>query len=142
MIHTLFILLMILYILGIFLTFKTVFNELNYWKWIDGRQKNTKYKKFCLWSFKIWKCGFDAYIIKYERFTMLDWHKDIVNGKHYRLNIKLKGKASFMMRTEDKYIFNRHINPRFVAFRPDLYEHKVFTSEKTIKLSFGFVKFN
>ena len=73
---------------------------------------------------------------------MLDWHKDIVNGKHYRLNIKLKGKASFMMRTEDKYIFNRHINPRFVAFRPDLYEHKVFTSEKTIKLSFGFVKFN
>ena len=106
------------------------------WKWQEGRQKDTTYKKFPLWYFRIWKWGFDAYILRYQPDTYLKLHVDRVdNGKHWRLNIKLVGKASFFCHGTGI------INRRFVFFRPDLYLHSLYAYTKTIKLSFGFVKF-
>lgn len=107
------------------------------WKWQSGRQQEVTYHKFPLWYFRIWKFGFDAYILKYEPNTLLPLHKDpIINGKHWRLNIKLKGTAIFLCL---KYIFK---TDNITLFRPDKYEHMlIIFNNKCIKLSFGFVKF-
>ena len=106
------------------------------WKWQEGRQKDTTYEKFPLWYFRIWKWGFDAYILRYQPDTYLKLHVDRVdNGKHWRLNIKLVGKASFFCHGTGI------INRRFVFFRPDLYLHSLYAYTKTIRLSVGFVKF-
>ena len=107
------------------------------WKWQPGRQKNTVYQKFPIWYFRIGNFGFDAYLLKYAPKTLLPYHKDPVeNGKHWRLNIKLKGIATFIC---DKCIYRS----RFITiFRPDLYEHMLCVYNRTcLKLSFGFVKF-
>lgn len=106
------------------------------WKWQEGRQEGCKYQKFPLWYFRIWKLGFDAYILDYEDNTLLPIHKDPVKGKHWRLNIKLFGNSLFFQENRG------YVRGRFVFFRPDLYFHylKVFT--RTRKLSFGFVKFD
>lgn len=111
------------------------------WIWIKGRQHGCNYIKFTLWYFKIWKWGFDAYILKYRPFAVLSGHKDEVkNGKHWRLNIKITGKASFtIIKDGVRYSTEQRIN----LFRPDLYEHSLLVyKEGCTKFSFGFVKFN
>lgn len=117
------------------------------WKWQRGRQQGVYYKKFPLWSFRIWKWGFDAYILKYEPHTSLPAHTDAVEkGKHYRLNIPLKGNSIFYWLGADS-IFGPNtkwiITKGWVLFRPDIQKHFLEVGEKgCTKLSFGFVKFN
>jgi hypothetical protein len=111
--------------------------KIKLWKWQEGRQSHCKYLKFPLWYFKIWKFGFDAYILKYPKNGILPYHFDkIDNAKHYRLNIKLKGNSEFRI-DGGPYKYQK-----FVFFRPDLQNHCLYIENKTIKLSFGFVKFN
>ncbi len=106
------------------------------WKWQPGRQKNSHYEKFPLWYFRIWKWGFDAYIIRYPKDTYLGLHKDIVpDGEHHRLNITLSGYAPLFIDNKGS-IFSR-----VILFRPDLHAHSVYAYKKTVKLSFGFVKY-
>lgn len=111
------------------------------WKWTKGRQEQTEYWKFTLWYFKIWKWGFDAYILKYAPNTELKWHIDPVpNGKHWRTNITLRGFSSFFIKINGE-VLGGYKN--FGWFRPDIQEHMLKTySDKCTKLSFGFVKFN
>lgn len=109
------------------------------WQWQDGRQMGTRYKKFPLWYFRIWKWGFDAYILKYEADTVLHPHRDPVAGRHYRVNIGW-GNANFYC---EKMILAEKLGRLSVyLFRPDLYVHSLFVHDKTTKLSFGFVKFD
>jgi 5'-nucleotidase len=110
-------------------------NEL--WKWMNGRQLGCSYEKFCLWSFRIWKWGFDSYILRYKANTDLPWHLDPIDGKHYRLNIKLKGRAYFLVKGISRKVWH----DKFILFRPDLYEHSLIILTPTLKLSFGFAKF-
>jgi len=111
-------------------------------KWQQGRQHGCEYKKFPLWYFRIFNYGFDAYILKYETNTRLGWHKDPVeNGKHYRLNVRLKGYNTFFWKnTKGRKCVQ--FSPNFVWFRPDITWHMLSTYSRVIKLSFGFVKFN
>jgi len=110
-------------------------------KWEKGRQEGTEYKKLCLYSFKIWKWGFDAYILKYKENTVLNTHTDPVkNGKHYRLNIGW-GVANFCCKYYDQIIGYRIGKLTFTAFRPDINPHSLYVFENTIKLSLGFVKY-
>ena len=61
-------------------------------KWIEGRQLNVDYKKFCFLYLKIGNIGIDAYILKFKPNTILQWHTDVVeNGNHYRWNWTFKG---------------------------------------------------
>lgn len=111
------------------------------WKWRAGRQEKTVYQKFPLWYFRIWKWGFDAYVLKYAPNTKLDWHKDPVKGgKHWRLNVKLKGFATFLIeKSNGCTIYFK----RCIFFRPDIQEHKLNVYGKgCTKLSFGFVKYD
>ena len=110
------------------------------WKWQLGRQMGATYFKFPLWYFKIWKWGFDAYILKYKAVTILPKHKDPVDGKHWRLNIGW-GVANLVC-NEYKGFYYRIGKLTIIFFRPDIIEHSLYVFENTIKLSFGFVKFN
>lgn len=105
---------------------------MKFWKWLPGRQKNCSYMKMALWSFRIWKFGFDCYLLKYEDGAYLKLHTDPVNGKHWRTNVTLSGDSSFFV--ENKGFVNRKI----ITFRPDLYKHSLFVYRKTVKLSIGF----
>lgn len=109
---------------------------MKFFKWIEGRQKDCKYWKFPLWFFRIGRWGFDAYILKYANDTLLPLHRDPVQGKHWRLNIKLKGESVFFV--ENKGTTSK----RMIFFRPDLYSHSLTVYKRTTKLSFGFVKFD
>ena len=114
---------------------------MKYWKWIKGRQQETDYEKLCLWSFRLWNWGFDAYILKYSPNTKLDWHKDPVEGgEHWRKNIKIQGWATFIRKENDvKKVYFKHNSP---WFRPDIEEHMLQVYENgCMKLSFGFVKY-
>lgn len=110
------------------------------WKWQDGRQSDCVYKKLPLWYFKIWRFGFDCYILKYGPDQVLIPHKDPVeNGKHYRLNIGW-GKSVF---TCDDLIFGMKIGKLSIyVFRPDISLHALYVVDKTAKISFGFAEFN
>ena len=106
------------------------------WEWQKGRQEKIKYYKFPLWSFRIFKFGFDAYILSYREAGTLPPHKDPVEkGKHYRLNIKFWGDSVFICG-------GKVIHKRIIWFRPDLHIHSLWVKSPTVKLSFGFVKFN
>ena len=111
-------------------------------KWIEGRQQGVKYKKFCLWYFKIFGYGFDAYILKYDNYSDLPVHSDeIENAEHYRLNIKIKGFARFCILDIETNRWQITTNS-IVLFRPDLYPHCLQVGPNgCTKLSFGFVKF-
>ncbi len=112
------------------------------WRWIPGRQKNCEYKKLCLWYFRIWKWGFDAYILKYNARTFLPIHTDVVkNGRHYRLNIKLWGQAQFFISEKPLSSKYNSTYKRINFFQPDLYYHALNIYKPTVKLSFGFVKY-
>lgn len=105
------------------------------WKWIECRQKECRYMKMCLYSFRIFRLGMDAYLLKYQADTILPEHKDIVNGRHWRLNIGW-GVANFVC---EKYIIAWRIGKLTVTlFRPDKYLHSLYVFEKTVKLSLGF----
>lgn len=106
-------------------------------KWIKGRQDGTEYHKWCFLYWKIGRYGFDGYILRYEPMTSLPAHKDPIDGKHYRLNVKLKGRAYFVC--EQCIIQWKY---RLALFRPDLYYHALAVVTKTYKLSLGFAKFN
>lgn len=112
---------------------------MKFWKWQKGRQSNCEYQKFPLWYFKIGKFGFDGYVLKYEGDQVLPPHRDpIEGGRHWRLNIGW-GAANFVC---EKLIFARRIGRLTVfLFRPDLYEHSLYVFEKTVKLSFGFARY-
>lgn len=112
------------------------------WTWQEGRQKDCSYKKMCLWSFRLNKWGFDAYLLRYERETYLPLHRDPIpeGGKHWRLNIGW-GENQFHVFDSPKcgWSFGKF---SVYLFRPDLYLHSLTVHEKTTKLSFGFVKFD
>jgi len=102
-------------------------------KWIPGRQGGD-YQKKLLAVFGIpYIFGFDMYMLKFEPECHLKEHKDKTeSGKHYRLNIILKGKGDFKC---EKTIINTR---RVVLFRPDKYLHSMKNdeSERTV-LSIG-----
>lgn len=105
-------------------------------KWLDGRIVNCKYKKLLIFSFKIWKWGFDAYLLKYEEFGYLPEHKDpLKNGKHYRMNVNLYGNSDF-------YIKYKRIQKNVIFFRPDIQPHSLWILTPTLKLSLGYAKYN
>ncbi len=111
---------------------------MKYFTWLNGRQESCNYKKMCIWSFKRFKFAFDFYILKYEANTALPWHLDKVeDGTHWRLNIKLKGRAYFFIRNVSRKL----IHDKIILFRPDIQEHQLIIITPTIKLSFGFAKF-
>ena len=102
-------------------------------RWVKGRQSGTDYKAWCFFYFTSFNIiGLDAYILKYEAHTVLPLHKDPVDGKHYRLNIKIKGRTSFRC---PSVIFR--FKERIILFRPDLFYHSLTAFTKTYKLSFG-----
>lgn len=68
---------------------------MKYFTWIDGRQESCSYKKMCLWSFKLWKWGFDGYVLRYQANTDLPWHCDVVEGKPLETKYKTGGQSLF-----------------------------------------------
>lgn len=110
--------------------------------WEKGRQGDCDYKKCRIYSFRIWRWGFDCYLLSYAPDTLLPWHTDPVpNGKHWRINFRLRGKATLFIRTDaGLYISCWHKRARW--FRPDIQEHLLDVySRGCAKISFGFVKF-
>ena len=114
--------------------------KIKLWRWMNGRQPNVQYWKWPIWYFRIGKWGFDAYILYYHQPTVLGWHRDdIPNAKHWRLNIKLYGKATFSMQDgKTLTVTDRRCN----FFRSDLIPHSLEVKTPTKKLSFGFVKYS
>lgn len=103
-------------------------------------QKGNQYDKLPLWKFRIFNTVFDAFILYYHQPTFLGWHRDIVEGaKHYRLNIKLKGKSTLFIEGEN---VQKSINFPIVFFRSDLYPHSVDVRTPTIKLSLGMLRYD
>lgn len=104
--------------------------------WEKGRQHGIEYYKKTLWNFKIGNRGFDCYILHYLPDTELPPHKDPIEGKHYRMNITLRGKNEF--KCEEQLV-----NWKFIhIFRPDLFIHSLKIKTETYKLSLGFAKFD
>ena len=95
---------------------------MNWLKWTNGRQGG-KYQKKLLFQFGLGKYGMDCYLIKFEPFTYLMPHKDIVDGKHLRLNYVYKGTGDF--RCENKILDN----PKLKLFRADINEHSMLNWE-------------
>lgn len=117
---------------------------MGFFKWEAGRQHSCNYEKFCFLRFRIWRYGFDGYLLRFYKGTRLPWHKDEVpNGKHWRFTMTLKGLSVFYIVDKDNYEeWHVQLPFRTQFFRPDLYSHRVDTHEDTLKLSLGFVKFN
>ena len=108
--------------------------------WENGHQNGCTYKKLKIWSFKIGRFGSDCYLLKYEPKSILQSHVDEVDGKHYRMNITLKGKSSFGILRKKRW---RRTKNRIVIFRPDLDIHNLVVYDKpTLKLSLGIAILN
>ena len=111
------------------------------WKWTEGRVKKSAYFKFPLYYFRIWKWGFDAYVLKYRADTYLPMHRDtVIDGKHWRLNVGW-GDNQFFICDGCVDIGWKWGKFSLYLFRPDKYLHALTSYGKTVKLSFGFVKF-
>lgn len=111
------------------------------WKWQTGRQAKCEYKKLPLWHFRIWRWGFDAYVLKYQPDSHLPLHRDpISDGKHWRFNIGW-GNSKFNICDHCPTIGWRIGKLSVYLFRPDIYLHGLSVYGKTTKLSFGFAKF-
>lgn len=107
-------------------------------KWQRGRQATCRYFKFPFMYFKVWKLGFDGYILAYPKGAELPMHTDKIAGKMWRLNITLKGLSLFSIR---KRPTTEHTARRINIFRPDLYTHGLWAVTRTYKLSLGFAIF-
>lgn len=108
-------------------------------QWIEGRQSNTKYWKWCFLYWRIGRWGFDGYFLKYEKDTRLPIHTDPVqDAQHWRLNIRLKGKCKFWCPSK---IFD-FFDGTMIYFRPDKFPHCLIVFTECFKLSIGIVKFN
>jgi len=97
----------------------------NWLKWVQGRQGGD-YQKKLLAIFSIPRIfAFDMYLIKYAPGCTLKEHVDKVGrGKHYRLNIIIRGEGHFKC---EKTIIK---TKRFVLFRPDKYLHSMQNGSK------------
>jgi hypothetical protein len=111
--------------------------KMKLFKWIEGRQVHAHYHKFCFLYFKIFNIGIDGYLLRYQKHTILPIHKDQIEGSHYRLNIKIKGKAKFWCPST---IFR--LGDKITLFRPDLFYHTLKCETKTYKISLGLAIFN
>mgnify|MGYP003718593583 CR=1 FL=1 len=101
------------------------------WKWEGGRQGGG-YRKMKL--AQIFNRA-DCYLIQYPEGFELPEHRDETpHGRHFRLNIFLKGEGDFY--AEDVIAQGRN----WALFRPDIATHGVrdITSKRTV-LSFGCV---
>ena len=107
-------------------------------KWVPGRVSETTYHKLCFLNIKLGKWGFDGYILKYPRNTILKLHRDTVEGDHWRCNIKLWGRCHFSCVGRQIFSMGELIH----IFRPDKRLHGLLVFTKTIKLSFGVAKLN
>lgn len=104
--------------------------------WEKGKEDDIFYKKYKIYSFKIYKYGFHCYILEYPNCTYLPEHKDMINGKYYKCNITLYGENKFVC---NKLLFKiKNIN----IFRSDKELHSLICYEDTLKLSIGFTKLN
>lgn len=106
-------------------------------RWIKGRQDNTIYYKWCFMFFRIGRWGFDGYILKYPPLTVLAPHVDLIDGKMWRVNIKLRGKARFFYDGETQLSIGDWVH----VFTPAI-KHSLVAYTRTIKLSFGIAHFN
>ncbi len=109
---------------------------MNWLKWIPGRQGGD-YQKKLLVVFAIPRIfGFDMYLLKFAPGFTLPEHIDKVErGKHYRLNIILRGEGDFKC---EKAIIR---TKRLILFRPDKYLHSMQNGNVERKvLSIGFNK--
>lgn len=104
--------------------------------WKEGRQESTIYHKLTFFSQKIFNIGVDAHILRYPKGSILGMHVDEVKGKHWRLNINLKGESIFAC---DECIYR---SSWMNLFRSDLNMHGLRVITKTYKLSLGFAKLN
>lgn len=113
---------------------------------MDGRQAGRtngnpglKYRKYCFLWWRIGRFGFDGYILKYPAKIEMNNHVDpILNGKHWRINLTLKGKSIFFC--QHATIFS--VGQRLHIFRPDINFHRVATFTPVTKLSIGIAKLN
>ena len=81
-------------------------------KWVKGRQGGDYFKKLIFGSKRL---GMDCYLLKFNPNCYLKPHKDEVKGRHFRLNVELKGSGEFKC---ESTIFKLG---GFVLFRPDKY---------------------
>jgi len=109
-------------------------------KWQRGRQANCRYWKYPLWFFRVWKFGFDGYILAYPKGAVLPSHRDTIDGKIWRLNITLSGISIFGI--ERSHWLPTYSARKVNMFRPDLYMHSLVAKTRTYKLSLGFAIFN
>lgn len=101
-------------------------------EWVRGRQGGDYFKKLkFMFDNKIF--GTDCYLLKFKPNCYLKPHKDKVGGgRHFRLNIELKGKGDFRC---ESTIFKMG---RIVLFRPDKYIHSMKNSDtERVVLSIG-----
>ena len=104
-------------------------------KWEEGRQDKL-YKKMKIWSSSFFWFGSDCYLISYKPNYRMPSHTDKAEGKHYRLNVVLRGSGKFVCEKTIFKLFNK-----VVLFRPDLYEHSMINgNSKRLVMSFGFLK--
>lgn len=106
-------------------------------KWETGRQSETEYHKLRFLNFRLGKWGFDGYILKYPPSVRLKLHRDVVQGDHWRCNIKLWGRCHFTCIGKQIFSLGEFIH----IFRPDRKLHGLVVFTRTIKLSFGIAKF-
>lgn len=111
-------------------------SKIKWLKWVPGRQGGDYHKKLLALFYIPFVLGLDMYLLKFEPGCELKPHKDEVKrGRHYRLNIILKGKGDFNC---DKTIINTR---RVVLFRPDKYTHSMQNGDSERKvLSIGINK--
>ncbi len=107
-------------------------------KWEAGRLSETEYYKLRFLNLRLGKWGFDGYILKYPPNIRLKLHRDIVEGSHWRCNIKLWGKCHFTCIGKQILSLGEFIH----IFRPDRKLHGLIVFTKTVKLSLGIAKFH
>lgn len=88
--------------------------------WIEGRQ-NSGYFKMPLFLSSFFRV--DCYLLKFKQGSHVPEHLDPVDsGKHYRLNIILKGAVGGEVKFAEKPIL---LGKRFHLFRPDIVKHSM-----------------
>ncbi len=103
--------------------------------WIEGRA-GTGYYKFPLLKSNLLKA--DCWLLKYPEGSYIPEHLDPVDsGKHYRLNVVLKGAIGGTFCCKNTIL--NWWNGRVVLFRPDIEKHQVtpITKGQRLVLSIG-----